>query len=170
VQRLENGNTLVACSDAQKVVEYNPEKEIVWSADLQGRPMDAIKLENGNLLVAMQQGNSVIEYAVNAKGIEKEVWKAEGLNGAMRVQRLENGNTLVACMQGGSKGTGQVVELTPDKKQIWTFDDVRNPYDCQRLPNGSTLITDQTQVLEVEANKNIRFRQQQQGSSSAHRF
>lgn len=170
VQRLENGNTLVACSDAQQVVEYNRNKEVVWSATLQGRPMDAIKLENGNLLVALQQSNAVVEYAVNAKGIEKEVWKADGLNGAMRVQRLENGNTLVACMQGGSKGTGMVVEITPDKKQIWKFDDVRNPYDCQRLPSGSTLITDQTQVLEVEANKSIRFRQQQQGSSSAHRF
>jgi outer membrane protein assembly factor BamB len=170
VRRLDNGNTLVACSDSQRVVEYNRDKKEAWSVTLEGRPMDAVKLDNGNLLVAHAQSNRVTEYSVNDKGEAKVIWSAEGLVGAMTVERLENGNTLVACMNGGASGTGMVVEIDPQKNHVWKMDGLRNPYDAQRLPNGNTLITDQQRVQEVDANKKVIWQQQQNGSSSAHRF
>jgi hypothetical protein len=98
------------------------------------------------------------------------VWKADGLVGAMTVERLENGNTLVACMNGGTNGAGMVVELDPQKNQVWKLEGLRNPYDAQRLPNGNTLVTDQQRVQEVDPDKKVIWQQQQNGSSSAHRF
>lgn len=170
VRRLENGNTLVACSDGQKVIEFKRDKSIAWEVNVTGRPMDAIKLENGNLLVALAQGNRVVEFSVSDRGETKEVWSADGLMGAMTVERLENGNTLVACMNGGAQGAGMVVEIDSQKNHVWKMDGLRNPYDAQRLPNGNTLVTDQQRVQEVDANRKVIWQQQQTGSSSAHRF
>jgi hypothetical protein len=171
VRRLDNGNTLVACSDSQKVLEFNRDKKQVMELTIQGRPMDAVKLDNGNLLVALAQGNRVAEYSVNEKNELKEVWAADNLINAMTVERLENGNTLVACMNGGPNGLGMVVEIDPQKNHVWKMDGLRSPYDAQRLPNGNTLITDQAKVQEVDANKKvIQTLQTMAGSSSAHRF
>ena len=94
VQRLDNGNTLVACSDAGKVLEISPAKEIVWETKLEGRPMDAQRLKNGRTLIALQKLGKVVE--VNQEG--KIVWEVGGHDGAIAASRLENGNTLT-CEQ-----------------------------------------------------------------------
>ncbi|HTN75071.1 MAG TPA: PQQ-binding-like beta-propeller repeat protein, partial [Pirellulaceae bacterium] len=170
VRRLANGNTLVACSDSNRVIEYNRDKKEVSSITTQGRPMDAVRLENGNTLVALSQSGRVVEYAAGDKGELKEVWACDGLVGAMSIERLENGNTLVACMNGGQNGAGMVVEVDTNKNHIWKFDGLRNPYDAQRLPNGNTLITDNQRVQEVDADKKVIWKVEQNGSSSANRF
>ena len=49
-------NTLVACGRDGCVKEFNPDGEIVWSADKLPMAYDAIQLDNGHLLVGYQSG------------------------------------------------------------------------------------------------------------------
>jgi outer membrane protein assembly factor BamB len=143
VERLENGNTLVACADVQQVLEISPDGGVT-SQTVQGRPMCARRLENGNTLVALQQNNRVVELDPN----QKVVWEAGNLNGPSWAQRLENGNTLIAQMYNGT-----VVEVdATGKKIVWqTRVVLTNPCCAQRLPSGNTLITDNNGVHELDA-------------------
>ncbi|HUT60342.1 MAG TPA: HEAT repeat domain-containing protein, partial [Phycisphaerae bacterium] len=109
VQRLENGNTLVACSDAQQVIEYKPDVGIAWKLDIQGRPADARRLLNGNTLIALHHGSRVVE--INAKG--EEVW-SYNVRDPQTVQRLENGNTVI-----WQATPGAVIEVTPKGETVW---------------------------------------------------
>ena len=108
VQRLDNGNTLVACADNQQLVEIAPDGTLT-TINVQGRPMSAQRLENGNTLVALQQGNRVVE--VDRAG--KIVWEIRTGNNPANAVRLENGNTLVCLMC-----SRQVVEYDPTGKTI----------------------------------------------------
>lgn len=143
VQRLENGNTLVACKDQQQIVEISPDGT-TKSMQVQGHPMHAQRLENGNTLIALQQGSRVVE--MDAKN--QQVWEARNMNGPCFAQRLDTGNTLIVQMH-----TGQVVEVDPTgQKVVWTSRvPLVSPMCAQRLPNGNTLIADNNGVTEVDA-------------------
>ena len=156
VQRLENGNTLVPCSDSGKVVEISPEKEIVWEIELEGRPMDAQRLKNGRTLIALQKLGKVVE--VNAEG--DVVWEVNGHRGAVAASRLENGNTLI-CQQGDNK----VVEVDAKGTVVWSQAELRNPYDVQRLPNRNTLIVDYLGVREFNQKGELVWQHASQGVS-----
>lgn len=142
VQRLENGNTLVACKDQQQIVEISPDGT-TKSTQVPGHPMHAQRLENGNTLIALQQGSKVIE--MDAKN--QTVWEVLNMNGPCFAQRLESGNTLIVQMH-----TGQVVEVGATGKPVWTSRvPLVNPMCAQRLANGNTLIADNNGVTEVDA-------------------
>ena len=52
VDRLPNGNTLVTLRNKGKVLELDPDGQIVWQLDDLSSPSDADRLPNGNTLVA----------------------------------------------------------------------------------------------------------------------
>jgi hypothetical protein len=68
VRRLENGNTLVALSDANLVAEYDPQGNIAWSVKVAGRPCDARRLPDGRTLVAAHRANRIVEFDANRQG------------------------------------------------------------------------------------------------------
>ena len=163
VQRLENGNTLVACADVQQVVEILPDGEMT-TMTIQGRPMFARRLDNGNTLVALQQGNRVVELDPS----QQRVWEARNLNGPCWASRLENGNTLIV-----QQFTGQVSEIDPSGlKTAWTCKvPLVNPMSAQRLPSGNTLISDNSGIREIDpSGEQIRWHHQQQHVSGVSSF
>ena len=141
VQRLENGHTLVACSDSNRVLEISRDGSIAREETIEGRTTDVDQLDNGNWLVTLQNGNKVVE--VDRSGTV--VWTLEGLTSPLAAQRLENGNTLVSEM-----GAGRVVEYDRAGGKVWVKDGLSSPYDAQRLESGNTLYVDQSGVTEVD--------------------
>jgi len=141
VKRLETGNTLIPCSDANKVVEVDREGKTVWEVAIEGRPTDARRLETGNTLIALHFGKRVVEVDRNGR----EVWQIESLQSPVGAQRLENGNTLVC-----DSGLGQVTEYARNGTAVWSQGGYSNCWDAQRLPSGATLIADSKGVREVD--------------------
>jgi outer membrane protein assembly factor BamB len=155
VQRLDSGNTLVACGNAQQVVEIAPDGSTT-SIGVQGYPISAQRLDNGNTLVALQQAQRVVEVDVSGR----IVWEAQtGGNPPWHAVRLDNGNTLVTLTQAR-----QVVEYDPTGKTVvWrTQVPLVNPFAAQRLPSGNTLIADHNGIQEIDASgKQVRFQHRQ---------
>jgi hypothetical protein len=146
VQRFESGSTLVACADAEQIVEIAPDGELTTTS-VQGRPISAQRLDSGNTLCALQRGQRVVE--IDRAG--KIVWEIRtGPNSAPgNAVRLENGNTLV-CLTSSR----QIVEYDPTGKTIvWRSTGGRlvNPYGVQRLPNGTTIVADYQGLHEFDA-------------------
>jgi hypothetical protein len=154
LQRLDNGNTLVACSHANKIVEIAPDKSTTEIA-VHGQPMSVQRLDSGNTLVALQAESRVVE----VDGSGKVVWEARTGNPPSYAERLENGNTLVTLQYGR-----KVVEYDPTgKKIVWQSQvPLYNPYCAERLANGSTLVADQQGLKEIaEDGKSIRWQLRQ---------
>jgi len=154
VQRLENGNTLVSCGNANQVVEVTPDG-MVTAIDVPGIPIWAQRLESGNTLVALQEGLRVVE--INSRGrVLAEI--PTGIPPSHAV-RLENGNTLVTLPQAR-----KVVEYDAIGKAIvWsTGVPLINPCCAVRLWNGNTLVADHTGVQEFDASGRRVLRRYQQ--------
>jgi hypothetical protein len=156
VQRLDSGNTLVACSNVNQVVEISPDGSTTM-IPVAGRPIWAQRLDNGNTLVALQETQRVVE--VNGAG--KILWEARtGGHPPSHAVRLENGNTLVTLTQAR-----KVVEYDPSGRTIvWsTQAPLVNPYVAQRLAGGNTLVGDHSGVQEFDATgKPLPWRHRQQ--------
>lgn len=140
VQRLDNGNTLLACSDAMQIVEVSPDKKIVWKVTVEGRPCFARRLEDGRTLVAQQAGQKVVE--VDTDG--KTVWELPTGIMSFSADRTPAGTTLICDLR-----TGDVKEYDRDAKVIWSKGGFANPYTVQRLASGNTLVVDRTGVKEI---------------------
>lgn len=149
IQRLDNGNTLIACTEGGQVVEVDPAKKIVWNAPLEGRPVDARRLDDGRTLVTLQHGQKVIE--IDSAG--KQVWEIAGVGMAFSAERLENGNTLVAAI-----GHNQVREYDRSGNVVWSQGKFTNPYSAQRLATGNTVVVDTTGVAEIDTKGTVVFR------------
>lgn len=142
-RRLENGNTLVALSDANLVAEYDPKGKIAWSVKVAGRPCDARRLPDGNTLVAAHRANRIVE--LDADG--QEVWVVEAINDPQTAQRLPDGNTLVAMSVPGI-----VREIDSVGRTVWEQQGFKIPVDVQRLPDGTTLVQEQGgDLIELDA-------------------
>jgi hypothetical protein len=143
MHRLENGNTVVACTDAEIVVELDAQGKITKKWPMPGRPVDVERLINGNTLVTLQNGQKVIE--MDSEG--KTVWSTTvGMLNPFSAQRLENGNTLVAVLS-----QQKVVEINrAGDREEWSLAGLMNPYHAERLTNGNTLVVDQNGVYEYE--------------------
>jgi len=156
VQRLESGNTLVACGNVNQVVEIAPDGSTT-AIPVAGRPVWAQRLDNGNTLVALQETQRVVE--VNSAG--RILWEAlTGGHPPSHAVRLENGNTLVTLTQAR-----KVVEYEPAGRTIvWsTQAPLVNPYVAQRLASGNTLVGDNSGVQEFDAmGKPVPWRHRQQ--------
>ncbi|HEX3150495.1 MAG TPA: PQQ-binding-like beta-propeller repeat protein [Gemmataceae bacterium] len=133
VQRLDNGNTMVAESGNARIVEVDKDGKIVVDIPLEVEHPNAHrdtrmarKLANGNYLVCHEADGKVREY--DAKG--KVVWTykldlggrpaapGHGPEGhgteVYGAVRLANGNTLIACGNGN-----RVIEVNVDGKIVW---------------------------------------------------
>ena len=62
VQRLENGNTLIADRGNNCVIEVTPDKKVAWKYEV-NEPMFVQRLENGNTLIVVDGGKRIIEIA-----------------------------------------------------------------------------------------------------------
>lgn len=138
VQRLDNGNTLIADSRNQQVIEVTSDKKIVWKYSTQDREQ------------------------VKTFGAHREKILTKF------AQRLANGNTLIVEGIGpNSNSTSKrVLELNYKNEVVWDYvsdnyglkpSEKFNPYSAQRLENGNTLIVDQGngRILEVNSEKKI---------------
>jgi hypothetical protein len=141
VERLDNGNTLVACTEGGAVLEVDPAKKVVWTAKLEGRPVDARRLDDGRTLVTLQHGQKVVEL----DGAGQSVWEIAGVGMAFSAQRLESGNTLVCAI-----GLPQVREFDRRGNVVWAQGKFVNPYGAQRLASGNTVVVDTTGVTEID--------------------
>ncbi len=143
VRRLDNGNTLVALSDANVVAEYDPEGRMAWSVRVEGRPCDARRLPDGTTLVAAHRADRIVE--LDAAG--NEIWAAEGIEDPQSAQRLPSGNTLVAMSK-----PGVIREIDRTGRVVWQKQGFRVPLDAQRLPDGRTLVQEQPgDLVELDA-------------------
>lgn len=147
VQRLANGNTLIAISRPNLVAEMRPDGSYAWQIQLGGRPTDARLLENGRILVALSQQREVVE--IDRSG--KVLWKLEGLRNPWSAQRLPDGNTLICDL-----GLRQVQEYARDGRVVWSCS-VDQSYSAQRLPNGKTLLADRSGVREMDRDGSIHW-------------
>jgi len=141
VQRLENGNTLVACTEAESVVEIDLARKITWQVKLEGRPVDARRLEDGRTLVTLQNAQKVVELDPSGK----QVWEISGVGQAFSAERLDSGNTLVCAI-----GHNKVREFDRSGRVVWERGSFLNPYTAQRLASGNTLVVDTTGVIEID--------------------
>ncbi|HUG93064.1 MAG TPA: PQQ-binding-like beta-propeller repeat protein, partial [Planctomycetaceae bacterium] len=161
VERLDNGNTLVACSSANKLLELAGDGSVVHETPLPDQPRDATRLANGHTLVALYMTQRVAE--VDRDGTI--LWEVGEMNRPVSVQRLDNGNTLV-CQFSGK----QVVEIDRARNVVWFKSGLEYPYDAQRLPSGNTLIVDREGVQEVDAAGRVVWQQPGSGATSVCRY
>jgi hypothetical protein len=149
VERLADGNTLLALADTGKVIEVDRSGSITWEISLSGRPTTANRLPNGLTLVNLQNGKEVVE--VDRAG--KVVWRLTGLDQPHTAQRLPNGNVLVCEMS-----QGKVVEYNRAGKAVWSHAEFENPAQAQRLANGNTLVGDGNGLHEISPDhKRVRY-------------
>ncbi|MCE9525921.1 MAG: HEAT repeat domain-containing protein [Planctomycetales bacterium] len=146
VQRLENGNTLLAIPDAMQVIEVSPDKKIIWKAALNGRPTFARRLEDGRTLVSLQQHQKVVE--VDEGG--KVAWEVAIGGMSFSADRTTAGTTLICDLQ-----KGEVREYDRSGAVVFKKAGFSNPYTVQRLTSGNTLVVDRTGVKELDPMGNI---------------
>ncbi|MBL8735197.1 MAG: aryl-sulfate sulfotransferase [Planctomycetes bacterium] len=139
--RLPNGNTLIADTFADRVIEVDAKGTIVWSFDKEIRPFDCDRLDNGNTLIADVRKDRILE--VDPKG--EVVWQLRGMPSPHDADRLPNGNTLVTLRNKNS-----VVEVDRDGKVVSELTGLLGPSDADRLPNGNTLVAESHQVREFD--------------------
>jgi hypothetical protein len=140
--RLESGNTLVALTFADRVVELDSSGAVVWQFADVGYPTDAERLPSGNTLIADRDGSRAIE--VQPDGTV--VWEYGGVTGLYGVQRLANGNTLLT-VQGDYTPENPAVLLEVDSagQAVWSYGGAEHPLlapSAERLADGHTLIGD----------------------------
>jgi len=133
VERLADGNTLIALADENRLIELSPTGKIAWSLDLPGRPTVAQRLPNGNTIVNLHSAREVVE--IDRRG--KVVWRLTGLKRPLTMQHLANGNTLVCEMSENA-----VIEYDRAGNEIWRVAGLANPAQAQRLADGDTLVSD----------------------------
>ncbi len=160
VQRLANGNTLIADQGNTRVFELTPGGEIVWSYEGVDRltgPYHASKLENGNVLITDWAAHQVIEVSPAGEvvwhfGVRKTTGEdATHLSYPESASRLSNGNTLIADTRND-----RVVEISPEGEMVWVFSGRKeikygSPAYAERMTNGNTLVvhSHNRQMIEV---------------------
>jgi outer membrane protein assembly factor BamB len=175
VQRLENGNTLVACygsttsfgpgtTSQGNVLEFDPKGEIKWRFQFAGMITHAERLENGNTLVSVfrthptrrlpttrrPSGLSGRVSATVGKVLEvdpsrKVVRQIRSAQYPWSATRLANGNTLIVDLN-----RSQVVEVDRNDRIVWSKIVLSNSRTAQRLSNGNTLVTHYNGVTEFD--------------------
>jgi len=102
-ERLANGNTLIADSGGNRVIEVKPDKTIAWQygAGKLSSPHHATRLANGNTLITDNGNKRIIE--VDGKGVlvasygsGVQLPSGGGLSNPWTSTRLDDGTTLVA--------------------------------------------------------------------------
>ena len=139
VQRLPNGNTLVAMTDPHLVAEYDPHGRLVWEFPINGRPTTAQRLPDGNTLVNLQKAQQVV--MIDPAGAVHVLLK--DLHGPYTAEMLDNGNILVT-----ETARNRISEFDASGKRVWLLENLQSPAQSQRLPDGNTLVSDNRGLLE----------------------
>jgi hypothetical protein len=142
------GNTLIAETYADRVVEVDREGKEVWVLDGLDKPVVAQRFGAGLTLVAEREGGRVTVFDRD----RKPLWRMERLGHVWHAQRLANGHVLMTCCGEELFSDGRVVEVDEDKKVVWEVKDLAAPRSCQRLADGRTLIVERKKdrVIEVD--------------------
>jgi hypothetical protein len=98
VERLLNGNTLIAEIIVNRVIEVNAAGTIVWEKTGLNYPMDAERLSNGNTLIT--EYGRVFE--VDPAGLI--VWQITGLNHALNAEGFFTEPPRTPSIDGSNKG------------------------------------------------------------------
>ncbi|MCK4736892.1 MAG: hypothetical protein KAT65_30850, partial [Methanophagales archaeon] len=153
--RLASGNTLIAETLGDRVIEVSPDGEIVWEYTGVVYPTDSERLENGNTLIADKGNKRIIEVTPD----KEIVWEYLGnggqeLTALYGVRALDNGNVLIVD-QGNMQdpaSQARIIEVTPDKEVVWEYSgpamEFIFPTLGERLANGNTLIAECTGMFE----------------------
>lgn len=177
VERLPNGNTLVASRDSRAVYEVTPAGRLAWSfttaSDPDLTPFSAAATPQGNVLIVDRWQETVFE--VDRSGTI--VWRY-GIPDSPMTQsdddtqtpdpgelidpfqaiRLPNGNTLIAENQAGRVIEVRSADYSPGAPDdgytaasiVWSYTAPGWPKYAQRLANGNTLIADEAANLVLE--------------------
>lgn len=156
------GNTLITDYQNHRIIEVDPDYNIVWEMTGLANPIDAERLENGNTIF-VEFGESYANGRVTEIDSEGyEVWKYDtGLNWPWDVERLDNGNTLITDQKNN-----RIIEVEDDGTIAWQVSTgLKNtarpnlfwPLDAERLDNGNTLIVDlrNDRVIEIEPDLDV---------------
>ncbi|MDD2666886.1 MAG: hypothetical protein PHI74_07865, partial [Methanocellales archaeon] len=147
-ERLPDGNTLIADSGNDRVIEVAPDGTIVWEYT-GGWPQAAHRLSNGNTLIS-DFDEDFYPFVKEVAPDGTIVWQySTGLNNPIDADRLPDGNTLIT--DWGDEYPF-VIEVAPNGTIVWEYSTgLFWPSEADRLPNGNTLIsdTDNSRVIEV---------------------
>ena len=148
VQRLENGNTLVAAGRTGNVIfELDGAGKKVWEKTVDGAPIHAWLLPTGKILVCLNAANKVCEI----KRDGSITWQIKVDGTPYSASRLENGNTLVAISSGG------LIEYSPNGKKIRSFPSGKNTYHGELMEDGNLIFADETGLfISDSSGKKIR--------------
>ena len=142
VQRLPNGNTMIADNGSRTVMDVTPDNKVVWSYEVPNKPemRQVRRLENGNTLICASTSHVVLEVSP-----EKQiVWKYE-LPFPYLAQRLANGDTLISSGEGAGKNGDYLIEVDKDGKTVWKYGGVDAPKEEQLAwPAGFVQMKDGT--------------------------
>lgn len=162
VERLENGNTLIAdgggrdwTNQGSEIIEVNQKGEIVWSfQDELLFAHSAKELTNGNLLLVDTTNNRLLEVSREKEIIwSSESWPQGELADGSRfnypndAEELANGRFLVT-----DRNNNRVVEIDRSGKIYWQKKKLNRPHNADRLENGNTLISDSENDKVIELN------------------
>jgi len=159
VDKLENGNVLIADINQDRVIEVTMDHQIVWewrASDWFDPPVnlddwthlnDVDRLPNGHTLISFRNLRKVIE--VNETGHIVWSWgNSTNLGEPHNPDKLLNGNVLIC-----DSGYNRIIEVnTTTDEIVWQYEgQLYWPRDADRLPNGNTLIADSLndRVLEI---------------------
>ncbi len=141
VQRLPNGNTLIAATNV--LLEVDRAGKIVLSVTVGGLGVSARRLRDGRIIAFGRR--DIIH--LDKTGREVKRIPVMGVGGAGCNEVLDNGHVLVL-----SPGMGNITELDEAGKVVASFD-LPGASHGFRLPNGHTLVTvEQNKFVELDKN------------------
>lgn len=182
VQRLDDGVTVVAETGNRRLVEVDPDGNVIHTVPLTvdnphpHRDTRLVrKLESGNYLVCHEadgcvreydfQGRVVWSYKLDLAGRPRSPGHGPEGHGTevYGAYRLPNGNTMIACGNGN-----RVIEVTPEGKTVWSLEHDELPgirlawvTTLHILPSGNIIVgnchagPDNPQLFEVTRDKRV---------------
>jgi len=129
LERLANGNTLLALPNDFMLVQVDATGTMPWLAKHLQHPYAIQPLPNGNTLVLERLSNQVSELSP-AKAVVRAM---EGLNTPTDARSLANGNVLITEFDGR-----RIMEIDSKGTVVWRSVTQGNPSSVERLPDGST--------------------------------
>ncbi|MBC7542266.1 MAG: PQQ-binding-like beta-propeller repeat protein [Candidatus Sericytochromatia bacterium] len=160
-QRLASGNTLIADQSNNRLVEVDPDGEIVWqwgSWELLNGPYCCQRLDGGSTLVTDWSNHVVFEVGPDDRVTWTFGQPKHGGDGAGQLHypemaiRLLNGNTLIVDTRNN-----RILEVHPEGDLIWRYTGeglhkLNGPTYAQRLTDGHTVIVHggNRQSIEVD--------------------
>jgi hypothetical protein len=124
-ERLPNGNTLIAETAADRVIEVDISGAIVWQFPCKF-PVDVERLPNGNTLITLYAYENRIIEVDNGGTI---VWEYNCSGFSFDAERLSNGNTLITELYYGSG----VYEIDSSGTIVWQITNLFFTCDVERL-------------------------------------